>query len=74
MDLKPLYRNIEAERARKKWTTTEAASRLGISEKQYRNRITNEVNITVQQLLNYSEVFGVSVDYLLGLTDKINIA
>lgn len=69
-----LYRNIEAERARKGWTVSETAEKLGITEATYINRKKKLSRMSGDELVKISSVFGVSVDYLLGLTDKINIA
>lgn len=71
MSLNTLYDNIEAERARNHWTIAQTSEKLGISEKQYRNRLANAQNIKVADLISYARIFNVSVDYLLGLTDKI---
>jgi len=69
-----LYRNLEAERTRKGWTISEAAEKLGITEATYVNRKKKLSRMSGDELVKISTVFGVSVDYLLGLTDKINIA
>ena len=74
MALTTLYANSEAERARKHWTIAQTAEMLGISEKQYRNRLANAQNIKASDLVDYAKLFGVSVDYLLGLSDKVNPA
>lgn len=67
-----LYSNIEAERARKGLTIQQTADKLGIAEKTYRNRLANAQDIPASALVEYANLFGVSVDYLLGLSDKIN--
>ena len=66
-----LYRNIEAERARAGFSIKETAELLGISPKTYRNRRDNKSNISGDELVNVARLFNVSVDYLLGLTDKM---
>lgn len=67
------YSNIEAERARKGWTIKETADRLGIGEKTYRDRLAFAKDVSASAVIQYATVFGVSADYLLGLTDKIGI-
>ncbi|MBQ1573954.1 MAG: helix-turn-helix transcriptional regulator [Clostridiales bacterium] len=68
------YSNIEAERARKGWTIKETADRLGIGEKTYRERLAQGKDVSASALIQYATVFGVSTDYLLGLSDKLTIA
>lgn len=72
--LNTLYDNIEAERARNHWTMAQTAEKLGISDKQYRNRLANAQDITATALVQYAKLFNCSVDYLLGLSDKITRA
>jgi transcriptional regulator with XRE-family HTH domain len=71
MSLDVLYSNLEAERARKGLTIQQAADALGISEKTYRYRLANAQNITVAALIDYANLYGCSVDYLLGLSNTI---
>lgn len=66
-----LYRNIEAERARAGWTIRQTAEKLNIEEKTYRNRRDNLSKLSGDDLVDIAQLFNVSVDYLLGLTDKI---
>lgn len=66
------YSNVEAERARKGWTIKEAAAHLGISEKTYRDRLANGKDVSASAVVQYANAFGVSSDYLLGLSDKIS--
>lgn len=74
MVLNTLYSNLEAERARKGWTIQQAADKLGITEKTYRYRLANAQNMSVTTLVEYAKLYGCSVDYLLGLSDKLTIA
>ena len=67
-ELNVLYDNLERERAKRHWTIVETAEKLGISEKQYRNRLANAQNIKATDLIRCTQVFGVSADYLLGIT------
>ena len=66
------YSNVEAERARKGWTIKEAAERLGIGEKTYRERLAYGKDVSASAVYQYAKTFDVSADYLLGLSDKIN--
>lgn len=72
--VKDMYSCIEAERARKGWTIEEFSEKIGIYEKTYRNWRDNEKAISSTTLVDIADVFGCSVDYLLGLSDKIKIA
>lgn len=67
-----MYRNIEAERARKGLTIKELADMLGLKEeKTYRNWKDNSKDLSSSTLIKMSEIFGCSVDYLLGLSTVI---
>ena len=68
------YDNVEAERARHHWTIEQTAEKLGISEKAYRNRISLNTNLRMSDVIKYAELFDCSVDYLLGLSDKVKSA
>jgi transcriptional regulator with XRE-family HTH domain len=68
-----MYNCIEAERTRNKWTIEEFSKKIGISEKTYRNWRDNEKPLNTEVLIKMSQVFKCSVDYLLGLSDKIRI-
>lgn len=71
MVLNTLYSNLEAERARKGWTIQQVAEKLGITEKTYRYRLANAQNMSATTLVEYAKLYDCSVDYLLGLSDKI---
>lgn len=62
---KRLYPNIDAERARIGLTQEELSQRLGITRKTYYNWISSG-RIPQKKLELMSELFGVSIDYLLG--------
>lgn len=68
------YDAVEAERARNRWTIAETAEKLGIAEKTYRMRIAKCQDLKTSELLKYVMLFGVSADYLLGLSDKVHCA
>lgn len=74
LNIDTFYSNIEAERARKGWTIKEAASKLGIGEKTYRERLAMGKDVSASAVVAYATVFDVSADYLLGLSDKIGRA
>lgn len=66
-----LYRNIEAERARSKLTIAQCARKLDISDKTYRNRRDNLSKLSGDDLVKIAKLFGVSIDYLCGIsTDR----
>lgn len=72
MNFDVLHSNIEAERARKGWTIQQTADKLGINERTYRKRLANAQDIPASVLYDIAVLFGVSADYLVGLSDKIN--
>lgn len=63
---RPLYPNIEAERARIGMTIEELADKLNICRKTYYNWV-KRGNIPQSKLVILAELFEVSTDYLLGL-------
>lgn len=71
MCMERFYDNIEAERARRGWTIRELATNLGINEKTYRNYRDTEKDIPASVVVKIANLFEVSADYLLGLSDKI---
>ncbi|MBR3422662.1 MAG: helix-turn-helix transcriptional regulator [Ruminococcus sp.] len=68
-----MYNCIEAERARRKLTILEFSELIGVSEKTYRNWRDSAKPISSNLLIKISNVFGCSVDYLLGLSDKLKV-
>lgn len=71
MNIEVFYDNIEAERARRGWTIRELATKLDINEKTYRNYRDTEKDIPASVVVKIANLFEVSADYLLGLSDKI---
>lgn len=59
------YPNIEAERARKGMSQDVLAERLGVTRKTVFNWMTNG-NIPTGKLIEMADLFGCSIDYLLG--------
>lgn len=62
--------NIRAERARYGYTRDEVAKMLGVSKNTVKNWEDDIGTCKGIYLLSLSNVFGVSVDYLLGVTEK----
>ena len=61
--------NIEAERARKQMTKEELAKKIAITTKTYYNWINESVDIPSSKLYAMANLFDVSMEYLLGLTN-----
>lgn len=64
-----MYPNIDAERARKGLTVSKLVKELGVCRKTYYNWITNG-KIPKSKINQMADLFGVSADYLLGLSEK----
>ena len=62
-----LYSNIDAERGRVCMSKSEISNKLGIDRKTYDNWMENG-KIPASALVKLSEIFDVSIDYLLGRT------
>lgn len=62
------YPNIEAERARLNLTRTELAENLSVSRKTYANWQNGKTDIPSSFIIAMTKLFGVSSDYLLGVT------
>lgn len=62
--------NIKAERARYGYTLEDVAKMLGVSKATVKNWEDDIGTCKGVHLLSLSNVFGVSVDYLLGVSDK----
>lgn len=60
-----MFRNIEAERARKGWSKKELAEKLNVSSPTLRAWIKGDSEIPAKKLLHMSELFDCSIDYLL---------
>lgn len=65
--------NLKAERARYGWTCEEVAKMLGVHENTVQNWEKDIGTCKGTTLLSLSNIFGVSVDYLLGLSDERKI-
>ena len=62
------YPNIEAERARIGMTRTALAEEMNISLNTYKKYVSGEASIPSEKLVLLHRLFGVSIDYLLGLS------
>lgn len=60
------FPNIEAERGRKGWTKEELVKQINISRKTYANWQDGRTDVPCSQLVALAQLFGCSVDYLLG--------
>ena len=59
--------NIEAERVRRQLTMEDLASKLNITAKTYSNYVRGITPIPSDVLYKMSELFDVTIDYLLGV-------
>lgn len=57
--------NIEAERARSRWSKEELSKKLGISVKTYYNWLNEETDIPGTKLMDMAVLFGVTMEYLM---------
>lgn len=60
-----IFNSIEAERARNGMTKEELAAQIGISTKTYYNWLNGTNPIPSTALIKMSDIFGVTIDYLL---------
>lgn len=62
-----MFPNIDAERARKGWTRVRLAEKLSVSYGTLKNWMRGRTEIPSSKLIEMSELFNCSTDYLLGL-------
>lgn len=62
---------IRAERARLNLTQPELANKLGVSTQSIQNWERDIGSCPIRILVEMTEIFNCSADYLVGLTDKI---
>lgn len=62
--------NIEAERGRKRIPKYKLSRMLGISQETYNRYINGENSIPSDVLVNMRNIFGCSIDYLLGVINE----
>ena len=60
--------NIEAERARKGWTNTQLADAVGVTRRTLYQWM-EKGDMPASALIKMSQIFGKTVDYLLGISD-----
>lgn len=65
-----MYPNVRALREDSDWSQTVLAEKLGMSQTGYSKYETGENDIPTAVLIKLSEIYGTSIDYLLGLTDE----
>ncbi len=63
------YPNIEAERARLGMTKQELSESVGVSTKTYQNWQDSKTEIPGSKIISMVNLFEVSADYLLGLSN-----
>lgn len=59
--------NIEAERIRHRMSREDFASMLGVSRRTVQNWQNGSTDMPLSKLVRLSEIWGCSIDYLLGL-------
>lgn len=65
-----IFENIRALREDNDLTQQQLADYLGVAQNTYSQYETGKIAYTAQVLVNLADFYGVSVDYLLGRTDK----
>ena len=64
-----MYPRIRDLREDRDWSQKELADQLGMSQTGYSKYETGENDVPVRVLVALAEIYGTSVDYLLGRTD-----
>lgn len=67
-----MFPNIDAERARNGMSRAELANRLDVSYSTMKSWMSGRTDIPSSKLVQMSEMFRVSVDYLLGLDRSVS--
>lgn len=65
-----IFENIRALREDNDLTQQQLADYLGVAQNTYSQYETGKIAYTTQVLVKLADFYGVSVDYLLGRTDK----
>lgn len=66
-----MFNSIEAERARNGMSKEELATQIGISVKTYYNWLNGVNPIPSTALIKMSDIFGVTIDYLLNRDERL---
>ncbi|MDO4379400.1 MAG: helix-turn-helix transcriptional regulator [Clostridia bacterium] len=69
-----MYRRLKDTREDADMNQTEVATYLGMSQSGYSKYETGENDVPTSVLIKLSELWNVSIDYLLGVSDKREIA
>ena len=64
-----MFERIRELRKKHGWSQAKIAKELGCSQQVYSNYELEQREIPIRLLIQLSELYGVSVDYILGLTD-----
>lgn len=67
--MKPVFCNMEAERARHGQTREEIADHLGVTRRTYLNWMTGKSEMPSSAIIKLAKLWHTTTDYLLGLTD-----
>lgn len=62
--------NIASERVRRDWSQDDLASRLKVSREAVKNWESGETAIKSSKLVEMADLFGCSIDYLLGRCEE----
>ena len=62
--------NIEAERIKHRMSKVDLATTLGVSVRTVRNWQSGATEMPLSKLVTLSQLWGLSIDYLLGLADN----
>ena len=69
MDNLPYAKKLKDLRKEKELTQEELAQKIGVSKSNIGRYENGTLDLSTELMVKYSEVFDVSVDYILGLTD-----
>lgn len=64
-----MFPNIEAERARRGWDRSKFAQQLNVSYGTMKNWMNGKTEIPASKIIEMSQLFSCTTDYLLGLSD-----
>lgn len=67
-----MYSNIDAERARLGWSRVQLAQKLGVSYGTVKNWMNGKTEIPCSKVVEMSQMFRCSTDYLLGVNQPQN--